>query len=938
MAYVIPQVLVYQEYTQVPQTVVDPLRAHISGGNAQLFRYSDAEEKLLIDIGAYDPLADTDYLWPNRPTGGIVDQSYVKLYAEDVLLKYFEDLVGVDSNIAPVGTSLDRVRSHTVNFKENVTDGGTYARAAVLLDRDVAVGDVIDLTASVTGTTYSLRSTITDIVGDVAAAVVAAATADAANQSSQGADDAIVQTVGPYNCVQGAVNSTAYEGSVDGDIDETYTVTVTRGSTDGDHTSALLRVRSASGNDDEDDVVPADMGTPFAIGSRGVLLTLDANASESCSSDADDEGVSTHDLLAGQTWVISVEQAFDAPVATSGGTYTLEYDTTYIVEVTRGGEFTSTDKPQITVTTIHGVDTSGPTNVPAAGTAVAVGTGGVTVSFGRVGLIDCLRKGDIYYIVVTAEYETNMRTLVFNDNMPAAMLGATDMDLQLYISKSGIEIEKNRTGYAPLTNYELGDPGISDTGFTVNAGIILYDSTWTDSGVTQPLDVAEATLFIEYRAWIPGVAGQIYSIDDVADIDDIPGELDPDNPLKWAVYKALSNSNGTTVKYTAVENPDDVDDWLGVLEVITGASGIYGLVPLTYDQTVLDAYAAHVDAQSSATEGNWRVLWVNLLAVPTVAIVDSTTSSDDEEVLATISDDPDTVGDQFTIVRIPGSNGKFVTNGVRAGDIMRYNYTTDGWDGEAYDEYVIDQVVNEDTLRLETGQGTTEQTVAKKMTVYRTLTNTELATQLATSAATYGDKRVRAVWPDTLGAGNESFAGYHLCAALAGLRSGVAPNQGLTNLEIAGFDDVDRTVNLFNKSQLNTMANAGVFIVTATDDGTIITRHGLTTAGYGDLLTQEESIIANVDSMSYVFLDRVADMIGVYNVTPATLDLIELRLEGTIEYFKEVRVERIGGQLTDGSIIDVRQHTLLKDRVIADLELTVPVPLNNLVVSLQIIA
>ena len=67
----------------------------------------------------------------------------------------------------------------------------------------------------------------------------------------------------------------------------------------------------------------------------------------------------------------------------------------------------------------------------------------------------------------------------------------------------------------------------------------------------------------------------------------------------------------------------------------------------------------------------------------------------------------------------------------------------------------------------------------------------------------------------------------------------------------------------------------------------------------GDLLTQEEMVISNVDSMSFVFLERVADMIGVYNVTPSTLDLIELRLEGTIEYFYEVRIERIGGQLID---------------------------------------
>ena len=69
MAYVLPQVLVFQEFTQLPTPIVEPLRAHISGGNAELFRFSDTDEKALINLGSYDPLAATDYLYPNRPTG-----------------------------------------------------------------------------------------------------------------------------------------------------------------------------------------------------------------------------------------------------------------------------------------------------------------------------------------------------------------------------------------------------------------------------------------------------------------------------------------------------------------------------------------------------------------------------------------------------------------------------------------------------------------------------------------------------------------------------------------------------------------------------------------------------------------------------------------------------------------------------------------------------
>ena len=58
MAYVKPQVLVFQELRAVPAEGIVPLRAHISGPNAILHRYSDPDEKALIDVGEYDRLEE----------------------------------------------------------------------------------------------------------------------------------------------------------------------------------------------------------------------------------------------------------------------------------------------------------------------------------------------------------------------------------------------------------------------------------------------------------------------------------------------------------------------------------------------------------------------------------------------------------------------------------------------------------------------------------------------------------------------------------------------------------------------------------------------------------------------------------------------------------------------------------------------------------------
>ena len=43
--YVLPQVLVFQDFTIAPSAAANPLSAHIAGGHAYLTRTTDADEK-----------------------------------------------------------------------------------------------------------------------------------------------------------------------------------------------------------------------------------------------------------------------------------------------------------------------------------------------------------------------------------------------------------------------------------------------------------------------------------------------------------------------------------------------------------------------------------------------------------------------------------------------------------------------------------------------------------------------------------------------------------------------------------------------------------------------------------------------------------------------------------------------------------------------------
>ena len=57
MAYVLPQVKVFQDFRLAPVATAGVLNAHITGGHAELFRYSDATEKEVINLGEYDSLS-----------------------------------------------------------------------------------------------------------------------------------------------------------------------------------------------------------------------------------------------------------------------------------------------------------------------------------------------------------------------------------------------------------------------------------------------------------------------------------------------------------------------------------------------------------------------------------------------------------------------------------------------------------------------------------------------------------------------------------------------------------------------------------------------------------------------------------------------------------------------------------------------------------------
>ena len=955
-----PQVLVFQEFNLTPSEITNPLRAHISGGNALLHRYDVAAEKAEIGVGEYDRLVDQCYEWPGREAGSIVDDDSVRLFIDDALLLYHEDLIGDTSGgrgtVTPVAGRTNWIKSSTLAYKSN---GSSYPRHGLFNDRDVAVGDRVYVRGVVDAdddcNEVELWTYVEGFAAEETDGTIGAISYGTNNAESTAESVEIIQVDGAVNCITLTGDASDYDGLPDGFPSETYTLEVIRSSIAGCNASRL-RVTSASGTDDVAEVEVEAFGDPTTIGTRGLTVTFDTTPGN-CSLSASSEGVESAELVVGQKWTVAVSQDFEKACAEVDGTYSGTFNDTYILTVTKGGLWA--DLPEVTVTTAKGLDSSGPTEVTGANVAIPVGSYGVTASF-----LDCfgsnssqaayeseplggdstlagLRKGDKFYVTVTTGANGAIQTLILRDDLPDELLDATDLDLRLFIQKD-IEVTANRLSSPPLLNYD-----IETTQLCVEAGVTAYDSTWTDNDVELAMPVYGGSLYIEYREWLADLADEVNFISDVAELDAIPGQLDEQNPLKWGVYKALQNSNGTRVGYTAVTDPSDLDAWQDVINRVDGRDDVYNFVPMTRDREVLNLFQAHVESESSPEAGNWKGMFVNLLATSTKMVVGQSsadvqaltpTSTDGEVVLATLTDNPQASGTQYTRLRVPEGNGGFITHGVQAGDIVRYLYTIDAFGTESYSEFVVDSVTSENTLLLLSGH-TESVTVAQKIEIWHTLNKNEIVADLAGQAQSFADRRVCAVWPDLVGTAGNTQAGYFLCAALAGLASGVQPHQPLTNVEIAGFDDLaSRTKNYFSDTQLDLLDDSGVWIATEDRDGTPHTRHALTT-DTTDLKRWEESIRRNVDSISFLFLARLRPYIGRANVTPTLLRKLEYEANQAIKFLTTNGfTDELGSQLISGTIRKgyPKVHDLLADRVEIVLDLVVPAPLNNIEVHLVV--
>lgn len=899
-----PGVEIYREFAAQSTAIPTRQPAYIFGPAADVYPYV-AGANNLGKLGQYDPTPDTDvdgtlwnvFAYPERRTGGVVDQDTLGLHVTNGLFQYFSDTTN---------TAVKKSRN-TINLPSfNLQTKNGFTVAAGIGSRQVQVGDIVQVRATLTdASTYVLNSYVTSLIANVVASAVGNATAGPANNNNTAA----ASIVGGNNAgISTVVDATGYNGTKAGRTHEIYTVTALNTTADNSVTGARFSVTSADGRDNLADVT--EVAGEIPLGARGATITFTA------------DGPGTN-IEAGDVWTIQLDGNYTQVTATSAGTYTGPTDEVYIIEIAEGGTFAQV--PKIRITTQSGNDQLGLftlTESGAAGTShsFAVGSYGITATLtGPTGFV----TGERFTIEATAASEGAVRTIALAHSLPAN-LAADSSGANISVD---FMVRRNVTLSRTAGAVEQWRSRSNDVLIAAGLSVSFTDITNLDGSVKAlPLNAPAAStsdsqLELSYRVWHPASTGLQSLSADGSISAAIAGPTSVDNPLKLALNFAQAEAAGAPVYWYCTGDPSVQVHWEQALKIVEQTRAVYGLVPVTQDATILSLVHAHCVSRSTPLLKLHRVCWLSPLVDEVVelpGLVDNPT--------ATITDDPNTAGNQYTLVEFTIGHMDLLAQGVRAGDEVRYNYVIDASGDTVYSTAIVDTVINSDSLLLTTSIGAAEP-VPKKMTIHRTRVDGELVTAMQQAAAPF-DVKARVLAPSFL-VGTTETPGYVMCAAMAARRSSYRPHQPMTNTDVTGVTSLIWE-NKFVAEELNLIATAGIFLFKQDPVTNVVSvRHAITAGDYDNILLREESVQSNADDLVFRVDDRLKPLYGKLNANDESISAIQTELDSLQSVLlSEGSNSRFGAQIIEFDTSRVRISPISKDTILVDVLAEVPGPAN----------
>lgn len=495
------------------------------------------------------------------------------------------------------------------------------------------------------------------------------------------------------------------------------------------------------------------------------------------------------------------------------------------------------------------------------------------------------------------------------ESLETTVVAVTDTTVQVADSISGAfstDTEFEVYGYHSATAVQLlsSDFDTSTTSVDDTVAVDIHPSSTAG-------DIVKGNVHIQYRALRTDMGGRLLDIADIDDAEARLGDLTDWNPIGLGVKLGLANTT-TNMRAVSVDS-NDLAGYLSALEVLEGSDDVYSVVPLTQDIAIINSVVSHVKQMSVPTEGAWRIALVST-EIPTASELGSYAG-------ASVVDDSGTF-----LLNVAGAT--FLEDGIRAGDLIEL---TDVASSTIDGTYVVDEVYNNTTIKF-ADPAPSQASANVDVVLSRTLTKSEQAAHVAATSSSFNSNRVAHIQPDMVGVqidgATKFLPGYYMAAGLAGAIAGFPVQQGLTNISLAGFTDLDHSNFYFTRTQMNAMAEDGTMLFAQlTQDGAPYCRHELMT-DMSTLQYRELLKVKNLDYLSYYFRGLLKPFIGTWNITDDTLNIMRQTIIAAAENLKGRRLPRIGAPLISYNLVDLRQDENNKDQVIIELEVATADPNN----------
>ena len=494
-----------------------------------------------------------------------------------------------------------------------------------------------------------------------------------------------------------------------------------------------------------------------------------------------------------------------------------------------------------------------------------------------------------------------------------------------YTPGAEVAVETFLVWSGEIANITLSDP--------ISNGVVLASGQSlqvTDKDTpTTPFTTGVGKVYLSYRALEEPVSGEgILTINSASDIADQLGTVSLHNDLAFAANEALSGSQGKPIKVLKVAS-DDLAGFTAALRKVETTDMVYALAPITTDLAAIEAVVSHAETMSNEVNKKFRRVYFG-----TDSPGDFLKASKDTAGSPIVIDYEEAgAGGPITQVSTASQGINFLAMGLVAGD-----YIMDG-----ATKHVVDEVLDDTTLLIETARAGGAAAAVSGVEFFKADTPQSQIEYVADISKSLGSRRAANIWTEggtrILNGETTRIPNRFIAAEIAGLRSALLPQQGLTRTEINSITDAPEMYIRYTPGLLDGLAADGVYIILQeVENGDVFVRHQLTTDVSSGSLYYEDSVGTNLDNISYVIKDTLVGYIGRRNVNRETLDeifakMFDLLKKQTLSDRNDT--ENIGPALIAFEDLVVEADDVLKDRVNVFAQAIMPLPLNNLAVTLQ---